>query len=76
MKKIVTTVIAIVIVCGVLFFFWYRNKVQEEARIAYESSYEHEVLSEITKSSEEISQRAAEAEERLNDKIEAAENLD
>ncbi|MEE0707323.1 MAG: hypothetical protein UCO57_00875 [Gemmiger sp.] len=75
MKKSTIIIIAI-IACGVLLFFLYRNKVQEDARIAYESSYEHEVLSEIKKSSEEISQRSAEAQERLNDKIEAAEELE
>lgn len=74
MKKATIIVIA-VIACSVLLFFLYRNKVQEDARIAYESSYEYEVLSDIQKSSEEISQRSAEAQERLNDKIEAAEDL-
>lgn len=75
MKKSTIIIIA-VIACGVLLFFLYRNKVQEDARIAYESSYEHEVLSETIKSAEEISQWSAEAQERLNDKIEAVEELE
>lgn len=75
MKKKAIILAAFVVVCGVLFFFWYRNKVEEEAKAAYESSYEHEVASDIIKSSKEISQRSAERQQELNDEISALEDF-
>lgn len=62
MKKVAIVVTVIVLVCGILCFFWYRNKVQEQAQAIYESSYEHEVLSDIIESSKEISERSTEGQ--------------
>lgn len=75
MKKVATIIAIILIACGLLAFFGYRNQVQEAAKATYESSYEHEVLDDIIKSSNEISQRADEESKELNDKISALEDF-
>lgn len=54
---------------GVGAFFGYKSGIDAAAEAAYNASVEHQVLNEVLTSSAEISDRAATAQEALNEKI-------
>lgn len=54
---------------GVGAFFGYKSGIDAAAEAAYNASVEHQVLNEVLTSSAEISDRAATAQETLNEKI-------
>lgn len=56
-------------------FFGYKAGIDESAKAAYEASIEYTVLNEVLTSSAEISERAATAQQTLNEKIAAVNSV-